>query len=94
MEPAIDIITQRMPLDSGAYTAIGYFVFGQTTQPERAYKYFALAMPTSGPHDLHAAETIDEMRKQGRTQWAQQLENLLHSNHESERESPTSRFRQ
>src|SRR3546814_14413199 len=36
---AIDIIAQRTQLQSGEYTAIGYFILGHTRQPDRAYPY-------------------------------------------------------
>src|SRR3546814_4347564 len=66
---AIDIIAQRTQLQSGEYTAIGYFILGHTRQPDRAYPYFIRAMQTATPQDPLAIETIGEMQKQGRMEW-------------------------
>lgn len=73
----IDIFTNRTQLQSGEYTAIGYFILGHTHQQDRAYPYFAQAMRTAPPQDPLAAETIAEMKKQGRTEWAEKLGALM-----------------
>src|SRR3546814_14789198 len=59
---AIDIIAQRTQLQSGEYTAIGYFILGHTRQPDRAYPYFIRAMQTATPQDPLAIERSEERR--------------------------------
>lgn len=74
---ALGIFQRRLPLRSGELTALGYFVLGHTSQPDRALGYFLLAMQKAEPSDPLAAETIAEMRKQGRGDWANELEEAL-----------------
>ncbi len=74
---ALNIFQKRLPLGSGELTALGYFVLGHTGQPDRALSYFLLAMQVAAPSDLLAAETIVEMRLQGRDDWADKLEDVL-----------------
>lgn len=74
---ALEIFKERLHLDAGEYTAIGYFVLGHSRQPERAFEYFKLAVDGSSVDDPLALETIAEMRRQGRLAWAEQLELLL-----------------
>src|SRR3546814_19919321 len=87
---AIDIIAQRTQLQSGEYTAIGYFILSNTRQPDRAYPYFIRAMQTDTPQDPLAIETIGEMQKQGRMERARKMEEI--SNRDSETKS-TGRFK-
>src|SRR3546814_5113163 len=76
---SIDIIAQRTQLQSGEYTAIGYFILGHTRQPDRAYPYFIRAMQTATPQDPLAIETIGEMQKQGRMERSEEHTSELQS---------------
>ena len=70
---AIQIINQRHPFGTIESAAIGYFITGNTRQPEKAYPYFAHAIqaakdPTFGPG------IIEELRKDGHSEMADKLE--------------------
>jgi hypothetical protein len=74
---ALEIFRERLYLDAGEYTAIGYFLLGHSSHPERALDYFKLAVGGSAADDPLALETISEMRRQGYSSWAEQLQALL-----------------
>ena len=70
---AIQIINQRRPFGTIESAAIGYFITGNTRQPEKAYPYFAHAIqaakdPTFGPG------IIEELRKDSHSEMADRLE--------------------
>ncbi|MGE8227336.1 MAG: hypothetical protein ACN6RK_16265 [Stenotrophomonas sp.] len=74
---ALEIFSQRLQLDAGEYTAIGYFILGHSHQPEQALVYFRRAVRGAAADDPLALETIAEMRGQGRADWAAELEAQL-----------------
>lgn len=82
---AIEIVTQRRPRNSVEYATLGYFISGQTHEPEKAYFYFARSIETSSPRDRLPAELIDDLQKQGRNDWAIKLRALKRS---QDRERP------
>jgi hypothetical protein len=71
---AIDIINHRQPFRPIESAAMGYFILGHTKQPERAYPYFAQAVRTATDPSF-ATGIIDDLRKEGHSQMATQLEN-------------------
>ena len=76
---ALEIFSQRLRLDAGENTAIGYFILGHSHQPEQALAYFKRAVQGAAADDPLALETIAEMRGQGRADWAAELEAQLAS---------------
>ena len=78
MLEAIGIINQRARFKPIEAAAMGYFILGHTDTPDRAYPYFAQAvLETRDP--AFAASLIDDLRKEGRSAWADQLSQQLRS---------------
>lgn len=73
MFKAIEIVNHRRPFGTIESGAIGYFILGNTQQPDKAYPYFERAVRTAQDPSF-AAGVIEELRKQGRTEWANHLE--------------------
>lgn len=72
----IDISTQRMEFTSVEYAAIGYFVLGHTSHPDRARVYFQKAVETSPVGSALISELVADLRSQGYLDWADKLESL------------------
>lgn len=70
---AIEITNHRRPFRTIESAAIGYFIFGHTQQPNKAYPYFAHAVQ-SAKDPAFSQSIIDDLRKEGRDDWANQLE--------------------
>ncbi|MBS0214175.1 MAG: hypothetical protein JSR63_00435 [Proteobacteria bacterium] len=71
---SLDIISNRAVLGMNELSSIGYFVLGQTRQPERAYAYFARAVEQAPPGDAFPGKIAADMRSRGRQEWAAKLE--------------------
>lgn len=76
MLKAIEINDRRRPFDTIASAAIGYFIIGNTSQPERAYPYFARAVSTAKDPNF-SASLIDDLRKENREEFADRLQSLV-----------------
>lgn len=75
---AIAIASNRRFFGPVEFASIGYFILGHTRTPDRAYPYFAQAvLETQDP--TFAASLIDDLRKEGRSAWADQLSRQLRS---------------
>lgn len=79
----IDTLAQRREFKSSEYAAIGYFILWNTHQPDRGYAYLARSVQTARPQDTLPEEMVSELRKQGKTEWADKLEALARSRHNS-----------
>jgi hypothetical protein len=80
----IDVLAKRRKFKSSEYAAIGYFILWNTHQPDRGYAYLARSVQTAHPQDTLPEEMVDELRKQGKTEWADKLEALARSRREQE----------
>jgi hypothetical protein len=69
---AINIVNQRRDLKPLESAAMGYFILDHTRIPERAYPYFAQAILETRD-SAFATSLIDDLRKEGRPAWADQL---------------------
>ncbi len=76
MFEAIEITDRRRPFTTVASAAIGYFILGHTLQPDRAYPYFSRAVQTARD-PAFADDIIADLRKEGRQDWAENLERLV-----------------
>ncbi|WP_374556766.1 hypothetical protein [Thermomonas sp.] len=74
----IAIASKRRFFGPVEFASVGYFILGNTHQPERAYPYFFLAVQWSQDPSF-AAQLIDDLRKEGRPAWADQLSRQLRS---------------
>lgn len=72
---AIAIASSRRFFGPVEFASIGYFILGNTQQPERAYPYFSLAVQWS-QNPSFTAQLIQDLRKEGRPAWADKLETL------------------
>ncbi len=70
---AIAIVNQRHPFGTIESGAIGYFILGNTQQPDKAYPYFAHAVQTA-KDPAFAQGIIEDLSKEGRQDWAKELE--------------------
>ena len=78
---AIDIVAERgqqgrdqiKPVE---YASIGYFVLTETQKPERAYPFFIRAIETSPAGAMLPREIVAELKRQGRADWAETIEQL------------------
>lgn len=73
---ALSIARSRRFFGPVEFASIGYFILGNTQQPERAYPYFSLAIQSSQTQSF-AKNLIEDLRKEGRPEWADRLENQL-----------------
>lgn len=73
---AIDIICTRAQFESSDYAAIGLFILGHTSQPDRAYQYLEHAIRIGTDRTLSEG-LIRLLRKEDRTEWANKLEALM-----------------
>lgn len=73
MFEAIEITNQRHPFDTIESAAIGYFITGNTRQPEKAYPYFAYAIQTAKDPSFGPG-IIEELRKDGHSVMANKLD--------------------
>ncbi len=73
MLEAIDITQQRHPFGTIESAAIGYFITGNSQQPEKAYPYFVHAIQTAKDPSFGPA-IIEELRKDGHAAMADRLE--------------------
>ena len=73
MFEAIEIVNHRQPFGTIESAAIGYFILGNTQHPDKAYPYFEHAARTAQDPSF-ATGIIEELRKQGRSEWADHLE--------------------
>jgi len=74
---AIEIINGRAPFKPIEAAAVGYFILGHTSQPERAYPYFAQAVHSTLDPSF-ATGLIDDLRKEGHPEWGDRMELLRH----------------
>lgn len=82
MLEAIDIINKRARFKPIESAAVGYFILGHTSTPDRAYPYFAQAvLETRDP--AFAASLADDLRQEGYPAWANQLSQQLRNRHAS-----------
>lgn len=72
----IDTLAQRRKFTSSEYAALGYFILWNSHQPDRGYAYLARSVQTAKPQDALPGQMVDELRKQGKTEWADRLEAL------------------
>ncbi len=72
---AIDIINARSRVKPIEAAAFGYFILGHASQPERAYPYFAQAVENTTDPSF-AQGLADDLRKEGRAEWADRLNAL------------------
>lgn len=72
---AIRITHERRPFGTIESAAIGYFILGHTQQPDSAYPYFARAVEQAKDPSF-AVGLIEDLRKEGRPDWAGKLEAL------------------
>ena len=70
---AIAIASNRRFFGPVEFASIGYFILGNTQQPERAYPYFSLAVQWS-QNPSFTAQLIEDLRREGHPDWASQLE--------------------
>ncbi len=70
---AIETISQRSTVKPIESAAFGYFILGNTSQPDKAYAYFAAAVRTTTDPAL-AQGLIDDLRKEGHPEWAARLQ--------------------
>ena len=75
---AIDMINQRAPFKPIESAAMGYFILGHTTQPGKAYPYFAQAVLTTTDPSF-ATGLINDLRTEGRPEWADELKAVTHA---------------
>jgi hypothetical protein len=73
---AIETTCKRAQLESSDFAAVGLFILGNTGQPDRAYAYFAHAVRISTDRAF-AQRLIDLIRKEGRAEWATQLQAMI-----------------
>lgn len=76
---AISVITHRMQFNPAQYAAIGYFILGDTQQPDQAFPYLERAVEMSPGNDAFNNEIINNMKTDGRQEWAKRLEALAKS---------------
>lgn len=69
---AITITNQRRPFKPIESAAAGYFILGHTRHPDKAYRYFASAILGASDPAFEAG-LVEEMRKEGRPDWADRL---------------------
>ena len=72
---AVDIGTERGFFGPVEFASIGYLLLGHSPHPDRAYRYFARAVEWSGDPAFNA-DLQAELRKLGRTAWADRLDTL------------------
>lgn len=70
---AIGIAGNRKFFGAVEFASIGYFILGQTKQPDKAYPYFAHAIQTA-KDPVFGPGIIEELRKDGHTNMADKLE--------------------
>lgn len=73
---AIAIASSRGFFGPIEFASIGYFILGNTRQPEQAYHYFSLAVQWSQNPSFKAG-LIEGLRKEGHSAWADQLSQQL-----------------
>ncbi len=72
---AIETIHHRRPFGAIESAAIGYFILGNTQQPDEAYPYFERAvLVTKDPS--FSEGIIEELQKEGRTEWGGRLKQI------------------
>lgn len=69
---AIETINRRTTVKPIESAAFGYFILGNTSQPDKAYAYFARAVRTT-TDPAFAASLADDLRKEGHPDWADRL---------------------
>lgn len=72
---AIAITNQRRPFKPVESAAMGYFILGHSQHQDKAYPYFASAI-LGATDPAFEAGLIEEMRKEGRPDWADRLATL------------------
>ena len=77
MLKAIEITNRRRPYGAIESAAIGYFILGHTERPEMASPYFARAVQIA-KDPAFSQGIINDLRSEGQTKLAQQLEQVLH----------------
>lgn len=76
---AIDIMARRGNLTSVEFAAAGYFVLEKTQRADKALEYFVRAVQMAPAGSPLAIQMIAELRTQGREEWAERLESLVHA---------------
>lgn len=75
----IEIMSSRMQLKPVEDAAIGYYILGRTTVPDRAYPYFVSAIAKSPPDSRLVHELLVDLESQGRHEWAIKLGEISRS---------------
>ncbi len=75
----IDIMSSRMPLKPVEDAALGYYILGKTTIPDRAYPFFASAIAKSPADSRLVRELLADLKNQGRQDWALKLDEISRS---------------
>jgi hypothetical protein len=76
----IDTICERVRFEPADYAALGVFILGHTSQPDRAYPHFARAVLTT-PDPSFANGLIDYLRREGHPEWADRLQASRRATH-------------
>lgn len=69
----IEIMSSRMQLKPVEDAALGYYILGRTTAPNRAYPFFVSAVTNSSPNSRLVHELLADLEKQGHHDWAMKL---------------------
>lgn len=80
---AIEIVSQRRKLKPVESAAMGYFILGHTRQPNKAYPHFKFAVQTTKDPSF-ATGLIEELRKEGRVGWANELQAVMQARIEAD----------
>lgn len=73
---AINIVSSRAGYSAKDFVTIGYFVLGSPGYADDAYQYFEQAVKNLPADDPSVVGLLQELRKRGRTDWANRLEAL------------------
>lgn len=70
---AIAVAAERKRFRAAEYAGMGYFIMQKTSRPAEAYPYFVRAVEVSPPRSILRKELDSDLRKQGRSDWADSL---------------------
>ncbi len=71
---ALNIVSSRFGYSAHEFITIGYFVLGSPDYADDAYQYFEQAVRNLPADDPSVAGLLQELRKRGRSDWADRLE--------------------
>lgn len=72
----IDIATAKMNLTSTQYLRVGAFIFNETEQPVKAFKYLKYAVEAAPPSDPAVVRMLSQLRAAGLDDWVQRLQKI------------------